>query len=100
MIALSACLAGEVQRNLARGMYEEAVRAAGRYVEIFGKDNFFLELQDHGLPDQRLVNQGLMRMSRRQAWNWWLPMISITPLPRMRRPMIFCCASRPAKGGG
>ena len=64
VIALSACLAGEVQRNLARGMYEEAVRAAGRYVEIFGKDNFFLELQDHGLPDQRLVNQGLMRMSK------------------------------------
>lgn len=64
VIALSACLAGEVQRNLARGMYEEGVRAAGRYVEIFGKDNFFLELQDHGLPDQKQVNQGLMRMSR------------------------------------
>ncbi|EEQ56647.1 DNA polymerase III, alpha subunit [Clostridiales bacterium 1_7_47FAA] len=64
VIALSACLAGEVQRYLTRGMYEEAVRAAGRYVDIFGKDNFFLELQDHGLPDQKLVNQGLMRMSR------------------------------------
>lgn len=64
VIALSACLAGEVQRYLTRGMYEEAVRAAGRYVDIFGQDNFFLELQDHGLPDQKLVNQGLMRMSR------------------------------------
>ena len=64
IIALSACLAGEVQRCLTRGMYEEAVRASERYVDIFGKDNFFLELQDHGLPDQRLVNQGLMRMSR------------------------------------
>lgn len=64
VIALSACLAGEVQKYLTRGMYEEAVRAAGRYVDIFGKDNFFLELQDHGLPDQKLVNQGLMRMSR------------------------------------
>ena len=64
VIALSACLAGEVQRYLTRGMYEEAVRAAGRYVDIFGQDNFFLVLQDHGLPDQKLVNQGLMRMSR------------------------------------
>ena len=64
IIALSACLAGEVQRCLTRGMYEEAVRASERYVDIFGKDNFFLELQDHGLPDQKLVNQGLMRMSR------------------------------------
>ena len=64
IIALSACLAGEVQRCLARGIYEEASRASEKYVDIFGKDNFFLELQDHGLPDQRLVNQGLMRMSR------------------------------------
>lgn len=64
VIALSACLAGEVQRCLSRGMYEEGVRAAERYVEIFGKDNFFLELQDHGLADQKQVNQGLVRMSR------------------------------------
>lgn len=64
VIALSACLAGEVQRNLSRGMYEEGVRAARRYVEIFGKDNFFLELQDHGLPAQKQVNQGLVRMSQ------------------------------------
>ena len=64
IIALSACLAGEVQRYLTRGMYEEAIRSAGRYADIFGKDHFFLELQDHGLPDQKLVNQGLMRMSR------------------------------------
>ncbi len=64
IIALSACLAGEVQRFLERGMYEEACGAARRYEEIFGKGNFFLELQDHGLPAQKTVNQGLMRMSR------------------------------------
>ncbi len=64
VIALSACLAGEVQRYLARGMYEEACRSARRYEEIFGKGNFFLELQDHGIPTQKTVNQGLMRMSR------------------------------------
>ncbi len=64
IIALSACLAGEVQRNLERGLYEEAKKSALRYEEIFGKGNFFLELQDHGIPAQRLVNQGLMRLSR------------------------------------
>ena len=64
IIALSACLAGEVQRYLARGMYEEAKRSALHYEEIFGKGNFFLELQDHGIPTQRTVDQGLLRMSR------------------------------------
>ena len=64
VIALSACLAGEVQRYLGRGMYEEACRSALHYQEIFGKGNFFLELQDHGIPMQKTVNQGLMRMSR------------------------------------
>ena len=64
IIALSACLAGEVQRYLERGMYEEACRSALHYQEIFGKDNFFLELQDHGIPMQKTVNQGLLRMSR------------------------------------
>ena len=64
VIALSACLAGEVQRYLARGMYEEACRSARHYEDIFGKGNFFLELQDHGIPTQKTLNQGLMRMSR------------------------------------
>ena len=64
IIALSACLAGEVQRNLVRGSYEEAREAALRYEEIFGKGNFFLELQDHGIPEQKMVNQQLLRMSR------------------------------------
>ena len=64
IIALSACLAGEVQRNLARTMYEEAQRAAERYENIFGKDNFFLELQDHGIPEQGMVNQQLLRLSQ------------------------------------
>ena len=64
VIALSACLAGEVQKYLARGMYEEAMRSAQRYEGILGKNNFFLELQDHGLPEQKMVNQGLLRLSR------------------------------------
>ena len=64
IICLSACLAGEVQRFLARDNYEEAVKAAKRYEEIFGKGNFFLELQDHGIAMQQKVNADLIRMSR------------------------------------
>lgn len=64
IIALSACLAGEVQRLLARGMYEEAKKSALHYQDIFGKGNYFLELQDHGIATQKTVNQGLLRMSQ------------------------------------
>nr|WP_294528886.1 DNA polymerase III subunit alpha [uncultured Blautia sp.] len=62
LIALSACLAGEVARYLQKNMYEEGKKAALRYQEIFGEGNFFLELQDHGIPQQQMVNQQLMRM--------------------------------------
>ena len=64
IIALSACLAGEVARTVTRGFYEEAKAAALSYEKIFGKGNFFLELQDHGIPEQKHVNQQLLRMSR------------------------------------
>ena len=64
IICTSACLAGEVQRYLVKGMYEEAKDCALQYQEIFGEGNYFLELQDHGLDDQKKVNQGLMRLHR------------------------------------
>ena len=63
IIALSACLAGEVQRYLVRGMYEEAKEVAYKYEKCFGKGNFFLELQDHGIPEQKTVNAQLLRLS-------------------------------------
>ena len=63
LICLSACLAGEVQRFLNRGEYEKAKEAALRHVDIFGKDNYFLELQDHGILEQQSVNQQLLRLS-------------------------------------
>ena len=63
IIALSACLAGEVARFLTKGLYEEAKKTALEYQEIFGEGNFFLELQDHGIPEQGLVNQQLIKMS-------------------------------------
>ena len=62
IIALSACLAGEVSRYLTRGMYEDAKAAALRYQDIFGKGNFFLELQDHGISEQQEVNRQLLRI--------------------------------------
>lgn len=61
IIALSACLAGEVQKYLSRGLTDEAKKVALEYQDIFGKGNFFLEMQDHGIPEQQLVNQ-------RQIW--------------------------------
>ncbi len=64
IIALSACLAGEVQRYIVKGLYDEAKKKALEYRDIFGEDNYFLELQDHGIPDQTLVNQQLMKMSQ------------------------------------
>ena len=63
IIALSACLAGEVARAMVRNQYEMGKEAALRYEKIFGKGNFFLELQDHGISEQRMVNQQLMRLS-------------------------------------
>ncbi|MDO4938700.1 MAG: DNA polymerase III subunit alpha [Lachnospiraceae bacterium] len=63
IIALSACLAGEIPKMIMRDSYEAAKEKALEYESIFGKGNFFLELQDHGLPGQKLVNQNLVRMS-------------------------------------
>ena len=63
IIALSACLAGEIPRYLVRGFYEEAKETALKYEKIFGKGSFFLELQDHGIPEQKTVNAQLLRMS-------------------------------------
>ena len=65
IIALSACLAGEVPRYIEKGLIEEAEQAALKYQECFGKDNYFLELQDHGIPAQSTVNTALIGMSRK-----------------------------------
>ncbi len=64
LIALSACLAGEVQRYISKGLVDEAKKAALRYRDCFGEGNFFLELQDHGLSEQKMVNTTLLQMSR------------------------------------
>ncbi|MDE6127921.1 MAG: DNA polymerase III subunit alpha, partial [Lachnospiraceae bacterium] len=65
IIALSACLAGEVQRYIVKGLIDEAEKAALRYRECFGADNYFLEMQDHGIAEQRIVNTELMKLSKK-----------------------------------
>ncbi len=97
IIALSACLAGEIPRYLSRGMYEEACKSAQKYRDIFGPDNFFLELQDHGIPAQRTVNQGLMRMSRNCRFRWWRRTTATIFIKKMWNRTIFCSVSRRAK---
>ena len=97
IIATSACLAGEVQRYLVRGMYEQAVKVAREYEEIFGQGNFFLELQDHGIADQRLVNQGLLRMSQETG----IGLVATNDVHYINEEdavhTIFCCVSRRGK---
>lgn len=64
IIASSACLAGEVPRNILNVSYEKAKEVALEYLDIFGEGNYFLELQDHGIREQKIVNEALVRMSR------------------------------------
>lgn len=64
IIALSACLAGRIPKTILRSGIEDAKTVIQEYVDIFGKDNFFLELQDHGIPEQREVNAALMKLSK------------------------------------
>lgn len=65
IIALSACLAGEVQRYIVKGLIDEAEKAALRYRDCFGADNYFLEMQDHGIAEQGIVNTELMKISKK-----------------------------------
>ena len=64
LIALSACLAGAIAQDLLQEDYDAARSYALELKDVFGEDNFYLELQDHGIPEQRAVNQGIMRLSR------------------------------------
>ena len=97
IIALSACLAGEVQRDIQKGLIDEAKKAALKYQECFGKDNYFLELQDHGIPAQQTVNMALLQFSKELD----IPLVAtndvITPMQTTQRHMICYCVYRPVK---
>lgn len=64
LIALSACLAGKIPSLIVNGKYEEAKNTALEMSRIFGENSFYLELQDHGIEDQKIVNRALLKMSR------------------------------------
>jgi len=64
LMASSACLKGAVSQPLVQGNYNAAMRAADELYQIFGKGNFYLEMMDHGIPDQKKVNEGLMKLSK------------------------------------
>jgi DNA polymerase-3 subunit alpha len=72
LIGLSACLKGEIPEMAVRGNLDGAVRRAEEYREILGRDHFFIELQDHGIPEQRLANEGLLEVARRTG----LPLVA------------------------
>lgn len=65
LIASSACLGGEIPRKIKMGKFESALQSAQEFKEIFGKDNFFLEIQEHGLPSQKEVNRALIEISKK-----------------------------------
>ena len=81
LIAASACLAGAIPQYLMEEDYASAREYALKLASIFGEDNFYLEMQDHGIPEQRAVNQGLMRLSRETG----LPMIITNDAHYLRR---------------
>lgn len=81
LIGLSACLKGEVAAHLAHDDLRAAVKAAGEYAEIFGADHFFLEIQDHGLPDQRRVNRLLLELAAKTG----LPLVVTNDVHYLKR---------------
>ena len=81
LIALSACLAGEIPRRLRNGEYDNAKRYALELAELFGPDRFYLELQDHGIPEQRAVNQGILRIHQETG----IPMVCTNDAHYLRR---------------
>ena len=81
LIALSACLAGAIPQRLMNEDYEGALDYTRRMSDIFGQDNFYLELQDHGIPEQRSVNQGIMRLARETG----LPLVVTNDAHYLRR---------------
>lgn len=81
IIALSGCLAGEIQRYLLDGNYDKAKETALKYNEIFGQNNFFLELQDHGMEEQKHVNEMLIKLSRETG----IPLVATNDVHYLRK---------------
>ena len=97
LIATTGCLGGHVLQSLLQGDEQGALEKAGRLQEIFGRDNLFVELQDHGLPAQRETNPQADRAGHEAAApRCWPPTTRTTPTARTTSPTTPCCACRPA----
>ena len=81
LIALSACLAGGIPRKLRANDYEGAKQQALELAEIFGEEHFYLELQDHGIPEQQEVNRGILRLAKETG----LPLVATNDAHYLRR---------------
>ena len=97
IIATTGCPSGEIQTRLRLNQYDEAKAAAAAYQEIFGRENYFLELMDHGLDIEREVRDGLLRLAKELSIPSWPPMTRTTS-PRTRpTPTTACCVSASAR---
>ncbi|EUA35060.1 PHP domain protein [Mycobacterium xenopi 3993] len=97
IIATTGCPSGEVQTRLRLGQDREALESAARWREIFGPDNYFLELMDHGLTIERRVRDGCSRSAASSVSRRWPPTTATTSLATPRTTTRRCCACRPAK---
>lgn len=97
LIGLSACLAGEIPRRLVNGDYDGAKEYALTMQDILGEGNFYLELQDHGIPQQITVNRGLLRLHQETGIPWSAPTTPTISGRRTPKATMCCCASRPEK---
>ena len=100
LIGLSACLAGDIPKLLEQGRFDDAKAAARRINQIFGQGSFYLELQDHGLPGQKEVNNALIQISGKRASPWLQPMMFTISTEKMQMPMKYCCVYRPENSRG
>ncbi len=95
IMGTTGCPSGAVQTRLRLGQFDEALKAAAAYQDALGKDNYFLEIMDHGLSIEKRVRDGLIEIGRSSASRRWSPTTRTTPTsPRPRRTR-SCCACRP-----
>lgn len=95
LIATSGCLGGHVLQALKNGKDEEALKTAARLQEIFGKDNFFIELQDHGIPMQIETNPKLIEIGKNSGHRYWRQMTVTTRIAKTAHRMTRCCVCKP-----